>query len=73
MKLFPDELREILNEMELADQLFTEKRWAARFGISIPTVRRLRRVARKRHKLIPNGSEPADLHIVCFNGTRKTS
>jgi hypothetical protein len=69
-KLFPDELRAILNEMELAE-LFTEKRWAARFGISIPTVRRLRREARERHKLIPKGSESADLHVICFNGSTK--
>lgn len=71
MKLTADQHREILNEMELAEQ-FTEKRWSTRFGISIPTVRRLRREAReRRERLIPNVSQ--DLHVIVFNsnGPRK--
>jgi AraC-like DNA-binding protein len=68
MKLTPDQRREILNEMELAE-LFTEKLWAQRFGISIPTVRRLRREARERHKLIRNVS--GTLHVLCFNSPNK--
>jgi hypothetical protein len=68
VKLTPDQRREILNEMELADQ-FTEQRWANRYGISIPTVRRLRREARERRKLIPNVS--GTVHVVCFNSSSK--
>jgi len=71
VKLSPDRRREILNEMELAE-LFTEKRWADRYGISIPTVRRLRREARERRvRLIPNVSNT--LHVTVFNssGPRK--
>lgn len=71
MKLSSERRAELLNEMELAEQ-FTEKRWAARFGISIPTVRRLRREAReRRERLIPNVSQ--DLHVIVFNsnGSRK--
>jgi hypothetical protein len=68
MKLTPERKAELLNEMELAEQ-FTEKRWAARFGISIPTVRRLRREAReRRERLIPNLSH--DVHVVMFTGAR---
>lgn len=64
-RLSADRRAELLNEMELADQ-FTEKRWAARFGISIPTVRRLRREARERSdRLIPNVSN--DVHVIVFN------
>jgi len=71
VKLSSERRAELLNEMELAEQ-FTEKRWAARFGISIPTVRRLRREAReRRERLIPNVSQ--DLHVIVFNsnGSRK--
>jgi hypothetical protein len=71
VKLSSDQRREILDEMELAEQL-TEKRWAGRFGISIPTVRRLRREARERRdRLIPNVSR--DVHVIVFNsnGPRK--
>lgn len=65
MKLSFKRRAELLNEMELAEQ-FTEKRWAARFGISIPTVRRLRREARERRaRLIPNVSNT--LHVIVFN------
>jgi AraC-like DNA-binding protein len=69
-KLSPQRLAELLNEMELADQ-FTEKRWAARFGISVPYVRYLRRQARERRRrlLIPNQSQ--DLHVVCFSTPSK--
>jgi hypothetical protein len=68
-KLSPERLAELLNEMELADQ-FTEKRWAARFGISIPYVRYLRRQAReRRERMIPNQSQ--DLHVVCFSTRSK--
>jgi|HubBroStandDraft_1064217.scaffolds.fasta_scaffold24768_2 hypothetical protein len=56
-KLSRERLAELLNEMELADQ-FTEKRWADRFGISIPYVRYLRRQARDRgQRVIPNQSQ----------------
>lgn len=66
MKLSPERLAELLNEMELADQ-FTEQRWAARFGLSVPSIRRYRRIARERRdRLIPNQSQ--DLHVVVFNG-----
>jgi hypothetical protein len=71
MKLSSEQRAELLNEMELAEQ-FTEKRWSARFGISIPTVRRLRREAReRRERLIPNVSQ--ELHVIVFNinGSRK--
>jgi hypothetical protein len=69
-KLSPDMRREILNEMELAE-LFTEKMWARRYGISIPTVRRLRCEARNRiqERLIPNVS--TTVHVVCFNSPSK--
>ena len=67
MKLTPEQRRELLNEMELAEQ-FTEKRWAARFSISIATVRRLRRAQRtgdeRRERLLPNLAH--EIHIVCF-------
>jgi hypothetical protein len=69
MKLTLDQRREILNEMELAEQ-FTEKRWAVRYGISIPTVRRLRAEARERRvRLIANHS--TDLHVLIFNSGSK--
>ena len=65
MKLTPAQRREIIIEMQLVDAAFTEKRWAARFGISIPTVRRLRRASRDQcERLIPNQSH--DLRVVCF-------
>ena len=69
-KLSIDRRRELLNEMELADQ-FTEQRWAQRYNISIPYVRYLRREARERCKrlLIPNQSQ--DLHVVCFSTPSK--
>jgi hypothetical protein len=70
MKLSPEKQREILNEMMLAE-LFTEKRWAERFGISIPTVRRMRRKARDefRKSLIPFVSN--DVHVMCFTTPSK--
>ncbi len=68
MKLPPDQRRKIMNEMELVEAAFTEKRWAARYGISIPTVRRLRREMRdrkqSRERLIPLVSH--DLNVICF-------
>jgi hypothetical protein len=47
MKLASEQRAALLSEMRLA-ALFTEKRWAARYGVSIGTVRRLRAEARQR-------------------------
>jgi hypothetical protein len=47
VKLTAEHRAAILAEMRLAE-LFTEKRWAARYGISLGTVRRLRAEARQR-------------------------
>lgn len=73
MKLAPETRRKIMNEMELVDAAFTEKRWAARYCISIPTVRRLRRAMRERSRgrLIPNQSH--DLNVICFATPSKAS
>lgn len=68
MKLNAEQRCEILNEMEQAES-FTEKRWSERYRISIPTVRRLRREARDRRKVIPNVSTTA--HMICFNSPSK--
>jgi hypothetical protein len=67
VKLTPEKRREILNEMELAEQ-FTEKRWSVRFGISIPTVQRLRREARERRQRLM-GNPSNTVHVVVFNST----
>jgi hypothetical protein len=69
-KLSAERRRELLNEMWLAEW-FTEKMWAKRYEISIPTVRRLRREARDRLRasLIPNVSN--DVHVVCFTTPSK--
>jgi hypothetical protein len=69
MKLTADQRREMIIEMQLVDAAMTEKRWAARFGVSIPTVRRVRRESRDQLKrLIPNQSH--DIHVVCFTSNR---
>ncbi len=70
-KLSPERHKEILDEMELAE-IFNEQRWAQRYEISIPTVRRLRRESRERSRgrlLIPNVS--GTVHVVCFTTPRK--
>lgn len=68
MKLKPDQRRAIMNEMILAE-LFSEKVWARRYGISVRTVKRLRAEARERLAL----SVPQNISVMLFNGSRKTA
>jgi hypothetical protein len=67
MKLKPDQRRAILNEMILSE-LFSEKAWARRYGISARTVKRLRAEARDRMAL----NVPENIQVTLFNaGSRE--
>jgi hypothetical protein len=66
MKLKADQRRVLLNEMILAE-LFSEKAWARRYGVSIRTVKRLRAEARERMALMV----PANIHVTLFNANRE--
>jgi hypothetical protein len=66
MKLKPDQRRAIMNEMILSE-LFSEKAWARRYGISVRTVKRLRAEARERMALMV----PENIHVTLFNSNRK--
>lgn len=65
MKLTPDQLRELFNEMELAE-LFNTKTWSRRFGISPRQVKRLRAMVRERLAArAPKG--PVNIVVMAFN------
>jgi hypothetical protein len=66
MKLKPDQRRALLNEMILAE-LFSEKRWSNRYGISVRTVRRLREEAREKLSFMV----PENIHVTLFNANRE--
>jgi DNA-directed RNA polymerase specialized sigma24 family protein len=66
MKLKPDQRRAILNEMILSE-LFSEKAWARRYGISARTVKRLRAEARERLAQ----SVPQNISVTLFNAVRE--
>jgi DNA-directed RNA polymerase specialized sigma24 family protein len=68
MKLKPDQRRAIINEMVLSE-LFSEKAWARRYGVSVRTVKRLRAEARERLAL----NVPESISVTLFNGSRKTA
>ena len=61
-KLSPEQLRQLLWEMELAEQ-FTEKRWSERFHISPRSIRRLRAEVLGRRWA---GNRPATRPVVRF-------
>lgn len=62
MKLKADQRRALINEMILAE-LFSEKAWARRYGVSITTVKRLRAEARERMILFV----PTNIQVTLFN------
>jgi hypothetical protein len=66
MKIKPDQRRALMNEMILAE-LFSEKAWARRYGVSIRTVKRLRAEARERMAL----NVPQNISVMLFNGGRE--
>lgn len=66
MKLKPDQRRAIINEMVLSE-LFSEKAWARRYGISPRTVKRLRAEARERMAL----NVPQNISVTLFNSNRE--
>ena len=66
MKIKPDQRRAIMNEMILAE-LFSEKAWSRRYGISARTVRRLREEAREKLSFMV----PENISVTLFNSNRK--
>jgi hypothetical protein len=66
MKLKADQRRALVNEMILAE-LFSEKAWSRRYGVSIRTVKRLRAEARERMALMV----PDNIHVTLLNTNRE--
>jgi hypothetical protein len=67
VKLSPSREAELLNEMKLAE-LFTERAWMARYGVSARTLRRLRAKVRQ-HQGSLAALGPDTVHILCLNNS----
>lgn len=65
MKLSRDDRRAIINEMVLSE-LFSEKAWARRYGISARTVKRLRAQARELIAI----NAPRNIQVFLLDGAR---
>jgi hypothetical protein len=65
MKLSRDDRRAIINEMVLSE-LFSEKAWARRYGISPRTVKRLRAEARELIAI----NAPRTIQVFLLDGVR---
>jgi hypothetical protein len=65
MRLSRDDRRAIINEMVLSE-LFSEKAWARRYGISQRTVKRLRAEARELIAI----NAPRTIQVFLLDGVR---
>ena len=65
MKLRPEERRAIINEMVLSE-LFSEKSWVKRYGISARTVKRLRAEAREMIEI----NAPRNIQVILLDRPR---
>jgi hypothetical protein len=65
VKLSRDDRRAIINEMVLSE-LFSEKAWSRRYGISVRTVKRLRAQARELIAI----NAPRTIQVFLLDGVR---